>query len=123
MVEGTGDSAMNDLPLFASSHEAEIGAAIVDELAELRAEYLEHIRIEMVRLYRDRRYSDVTPYVSGDDARRYFESLDPPSPEELSRNFLAGVWREKRWIRVGWIKSTTEGSHGNRIAAYQLKEV
>lgn len=92
--------------------EAEKEAAL-DNLAELRADYLERVRAEM------RRWAEDGEPITPDDARAYFESLNPPPPEKLSRNFLACVFREPGWRVVGTYKSETPGSHANRLNVYK----
>lgn len=88
---------------------------------ELRRAYLEALREEMRKLYRQRRMDpDVEEAaVCADDAREIFESWNPPSPENLSRNFLAGVWLPDCWQVVGRTRSNTPNSHGNEIKLYR----
>lgn len=97
---------------------------ILAVLQDLRQQYIEEIRHEMIdrsvrRLgtrFEDR--SIVTP----DEAREYFEKhMDPPPASELSRNFLAGVFRGRGWETVGMMKSRTKGSHANRLFAYRWR--
>lgn len=61
-------------------------------------------------------YYAVTP----DDARVWFEGQDPPS--DMSRNFLAAVFRGSDWVCVGTYKSGTKGSHGNELKKYRRRE-
>lgn len=111
------------LPLFAES-EREKGRRIVGELATLpdRAAYLELIREKMRRVYRLRvdLHGEHGAWVTPDDARRFFESLNPPAG--ISRNFLAGVWREPGWQIVGIYHSATKNSHGNKLNRYRWAE-
>ena len=86
------------------------------EASELRAHYLEIIRREMKR--RGEAGLRCTP----DYARVFFESLDPPPPELLSRNFLGCVFRSGEWQVVGTYQSSTPGSHANRLNIYALKK-
>lgn len=85
------------------------------EASEIRAHYLRLIRKEMRR--RALRGVRVNP----DHARTYFESLNPPGPEELSRNFLGCVFRGKEWVWAGTYRSQTTGSHGNRLNEYEIR--
>lgn len=115
------------------TEEWRVGDQIVRDLSdeEKRARYLDALDGAMVELYRRIVASDVDcppwsrepPYVCGDDARKRFESWDPPSPDDLSRNFLAALWKRKHWrfIDRGHI-SSTEGSHGNALGRYRLDE-
>lgn len=115
---------VHTLPLFASDRtELAKGHAVLDDLAELRAEYLEQVRAEMRRLWHSRLMSlpEERCTVSADDARAAFERLGPPPPEELSRSFLGGVFRTPEWEAVGMTNSTTPGSHGNLIRVYRWR--
>ena len=131
----------SNLPLFSPPEpnpEVEEKHRALEELeeSELRARYLTKIRGAMLRLWR-RRFRflqreagelDLPPaqrwpgypeaVVTPDDAREYFEDLDPPGPEDLSRNFLASVFRGSEWEAVDTYKSRTEGSHANELKAY-----
>jgi hypothetical protein len=104
---------------------------VLENLAEARSAWLEDIRAEMWRLYLERDREQFLewsrgiepaspPYVTADDARAYFESLGPPPPEALSRNFLGSVFRGRAWERVGYTTSRTPGSHANLIAKWQF---
>jgi len=101
--------------LFSQPSEEAEKERVLGDLAELRADYLERIREEV------RRRAEMGMRVTPDDARDYFESLNPPPPEELSRNFLAAVFRTREWEVVGTYKSTTPGSHANRLNEYGLR--
>ena len=85
------------------------------EASELRASYLVVVRGEMRR--RASRGSEVDP----DEARAFFESLNPP--EDLSRNFLACVFRGPEWEACGTYKSQTANSHANELKRYRLREI
>jgi hypothetical protein len=101
--------------------EREIGRRAVAEVASLpeRAAYLQRIRDKMRQVYRMKvdLYGEHGASVTPDDARRYFESMNPPAG--LSRNFLAAVWREPGWEIVGVYHSETRGSHGNKLNRYR----
>jgi hypothetical protein len=97
---------------------------IAKELANYRAESLEKIRDEMIRLWLLRAdcYGVDEATVTPDDARRYFErELDPPPASELSRNFLAVVFRSPEWQTVGRYRSQIAGSHGNELRSYRWR--
>ena len=104
--------------------ERALGHQIVTDLARLRRSYLATIRGRMFVLWMMRvdAHGREKAFVTPDDARAYFESLAPPPPEELSRNFLAGVWKEKGWKKLsgtdGTYYSETKGSHGNELKKY-----
>ena len=110
-VPGASSQALD---LF-TEEDAKHAALDAMEASELRAEYLERIREEMRR--RASGGSEVDP----DEARAYFESLDPP--EDLSRNFLACVFRGPEWEVTGRYKSETPGSHANELKRYRLREI
>ena len=86
------------------------------EASELRQHYLEIIRKEM------RRRAEAGLTATPDDARAFFESLDPPPPELLSRNFLGCTFRTGEWEVVGTYRSRTAGSHANRLNRYRLRK-
>lgn len=115
-----------------------VQADFLDELRELRARdaafadmqeardhYLRLVREEMVRRAHRRFAALGGGYsLSPDVARAFFEKQmqpAPPPPEELSRNFLALVFRGPEWVAVGTYRSTTPGSHGNRLNRYRLR--
>jgi hypothetical protein len=83
--------------------------------SELRAWYLDRVRLEM-RLLAER-WGKATP----DDARQAFEAMDPPDAKTLSRNFLGCVFRQPKWVVVGTYRSQTPGSHANRLNIYALR--
>ena len=85
-------------------------------LEETRADYLDRVRTAM------RRWAEDGHPITPDDARDYFESLNPPGPERLSRNFLGCVFRGREWEVVGTYRSATPGSHGNRLNIYRLRK-
>jgi len=94
---------------------------ILAALGDTRSGWLDEIRAEMARLYERRRTAwGAEAFVTADDARAYFESLSPPPPEALSRNFLGAVFKKKGWRAVGFSHSQTKGSHGNLIRKWQL---
>ena len=110
-LRATAEASGGELTLS----EVEVGERVLDamEATALRAHYLDLVRAHMVTL--DTGYYPVTP----DDARAYFESLDPPPT--MSRNFLACVFRDGQWEACGTYRSKTPGSHGNRLNQYRLK--
>ena len=87
----------------------------LDSLEQTRRIYLDRVRATM------RRWAGDGGAITPDDARDYFESLDPPGPERLSRNFLGCVFRGREWEVVGTYTSATPGSHGNRLNIYRLR--
>lgn len=88
---------------------------ILANLSDSRSGWLEAIRAEMHLLYQRRRTAwGAEAFVTADDARSYFEGLNPPPPEALSRNFLGSVFK-KGWETCGLSNSQTKGRHGNRI--------
>lgn len=105
-------------------------------LEERRGAYLKLIRAAMGRLYGERVYAvrhgigwwdrdgsaEAVAWVSADDARRYFEALNPPA--ELSRNFLGQVFREAGWVALPGrrILSTTPGSHANELKCWAFDQ-
>lgn len=94
--------------------EREIGQQILDTLAEKpgRREYLDALDEAMIELACSRPSRQVRP----DEARKVFESWNPPPPEELSRNFLGALWNRRHWQTDGTTYiSETDGSHGNRL--------
>lgn len=116
----------DSLPLFsppASVPEVEKGHAGVQAAAEApgRGLYLRMVRARMRALYRQRVQVYGVDYpkacVRPDDARAYFETLNPPA--EMSRNFLAAVFREPGWECIGRYRSGTAGSNGNELKAYR----
>lgn len=108
------------------TEEYQVGRRVLTNLSreELRRAYLKALREEMRKLYRRRRLDpDVDePAVCADDARELFESWDPPPAEDLSRNFLAGIWLPDCWVPVGRTRSSTPNSHGNEIRTYEYRE-
>lgn len=99
----------------AFNFESQAKAQALDSLEAIRAEYLERVRAQM------RRWAETGAVVTPDDARAYFESLNPPGPEHLSRNFLGCVFRGAEWEFAGTYKSQTPGSHANRLNMYRLR--
>lgn len=106
--------------------EAQAREAAFSDMEEARRHYLDVVRAEMVRRAHVRfRVLGGGYTMSPDDARVFFERdlrPAPPSAEELSRNFLAGVFRSSEWVAVGTYRSGTPGSHGNRLNRYRLRE-
>ena len=91
--------------------------SILRVLAAVRKEYLRLIRYEMKRL------APMRGYVTAEDAREFFESLeDVPSPNVLNRNFLGAVFKTTDWTTDGaTVCSSTEGRHGNRVFLWRLR--
>lgn len=91
------------------------------EMEELRSAYLKALRSEMHDLWQRRARDPAVeePTVCADDARRIFESWDPPSSDRLDRNFLGQLFRTGNWRKVGYTRSRTDGSHGNLIAEWE----
>ncbi len=116
-LRATSEATGLQLSLVGIEPEVEIGRRALAgmEGEPLRAHYLELVRREMRR--RGAGGGGVTP----DMARKYFESLDPPPPEQLSRNFLGCVFRGREWQAVGTYPSETPGSHGNLLNIYSLR--
>lgn len=113
---------LGGLPMFATREsEIEKKERILATLAVVRKDYLERIRTEMVALYLKRSEEMGDPYVTADDARKVFESWEPP--EDLSRNFLGATFKTKDWAPCGLYLSSTEGSHANRLLRWKLKGV
>lgn len=96
---------------------------IAAEMALYRHLSLSLIRRNMARLWQIRAMTDADAVVTPDDAREYFEGMDPPPPpaSELSRNFLAVVFRTKEWEPVGRYRSQVSGSHGNELRTYRWR--
>jgi len=97
------------------SEEAKRDAALLT-LEQWRKRWLVKIRREMRVLYltRERQYGPGA-FVTGDDARKYFEQL-PNVPMDMSRNFLGAVFKNGDWKTDGrTIKSKTVGGHANRL--------
>lgn len=119
------NAPVSTLPLFAQpapSSELEKGRVGVERAAEApgRALYLRMVRARMRALYRQRVQAYGVDYpkafVSPDDGRAYLESLNPP--ENMSRNFMAAVFREPGWVVVGTYTSATKNGHGNKLQKY-----
>jgi len=100
--------------------EMDIRDDIIEDLAMRRSDYLRRIRRAMVELYEKRATRMAVAYVTADDARRAFESWNPPEPEKLSRNFLGAVFKTSDWEPIGQYHSRTEGSHANRLVRWRL---
>ncbi len=110
---------MAGLPLFENAERLKFEQA-VDALAGARAAYLEPIRAQMREMYFERaRVFGEQARVTPDDARLAFEAMNPPA--DMSRNFLAAVFRESGWAPAGKYISKTSGSHGNELNAYAWK--
>lgn len=117
---------VTELPLFAPPPrvaEEEKGREAVAAAAEPsgKANYLRMVRARMRAIYRSRvgAYGADHPRacVRPDDARAYFETLNPPAG--MSRNFLGAVFREPGWTVVGEYRSGTDRSHGNKLNEYR----
>ena len=50
------------------------------------------------------------------------ESAVRKSRYSYANNINGAIFRDEKWVLVGWIKSTAKGSHGNRIGLYTLKK-
>lgn len=114
---------MSELDLFTAAVAEERARRSPASMEEARAHYLELVRAEMRRRAESRFRALGGGYsLSPDLARSFFESLDPPPPPDLSRNFLACVFRGREWVPVGTYRSTTPGSHGNRLQRYRHRD-
>ena len=80
------------------------------------AELLQALRAELARLPA----ADPTTGagVSADDARPFLERWKLNENGGRKKNYLGCLFRAKGWRREGEKKSTTPGSHGNRIGLY-----
>lgn len=100
----------------------------LERLEAERADWLTRIRQAMRVLFFERREAvlrdggwdgpvgrEADPWVSADDARRWFEDRDPPT--SINRNFLGAVFRLRGWrpLLGRRILSATAGSHANEL--------
>lgn len=58
--------------------------------------------------------------VTGDDVRRVLAERHPEALEGCL-NYLGSVWERDKWAPVGFVRSRTPGSHGNRLVQWRLK--
>lgn len=103
--------------------EWQVGRRILTNLTreKLRRSYLDALDEEMKLLYCRRVREWPRPaYVTPDEARQKFESWDPPSSDDLSRNFLGALWLRGHWQKTGQtIHSETPNSHGNELDCWK----
>lgn len=57
--------------------------------------------------------------VCADDVRAVLAERHPDIDGCL--NWMGGLFRGKEWHAVGFVRSSTPGSHGNRIVKWRLK--
>ena len=115
---------MGTLPLFSRPEEEKADATLRD-FERRDTAWLDALRDELRKLYAARvnRLGEAMAYVTADDARRMMDRdprLRPPAG--TSNNALGALFRTQGWEKLGYTKSTTEGSHGNLIAQWAWQE-
>lgn len=108
---------LSTLPLFAGTEEDAKREAFAS-MEETRAYYLDKVRRKMRALALVRMGQGLHPRATPDEARAAFEEMNPPA--EMSRSFLALVFRGPEWKMAGRYKSATPGSHANVLHVYEL---
>lgn len=110
---------LDKLPLFGPEEEAKNEA--LDTFERETGEWLSRLRDEMRKVY-DYRVNTKGyrfAYVTADDARRLMQHRpDFRPPAGVSMNATGALFRTNGWKVVGYTKSVTKGSHGNRIARW-----
>jgi hypothetical protein len=101
-------------------------ADVLDRMAAERREWLERMRAELVRVYRNRvaffGEHDLRSYVTADDARRIMETRPGFAlPAGASPNLLGSLFRAPGWERSRHRdhQSSTTGSHGNDLFSWR----
>lgn len=96
--------------------------AVLSELADSNAAVLDWLRQRLKIIYRIRCY-DVgvrQAYVSADDARVILDA--DPRFNGKCRSFLGALFKAPGWKPTGeYHKSTTPGSHANRLVAWKYE--
>lgn len=128
-VKGTGEFAYRthapdlfDAKPEPAKPEPAKAADVLDRMASERREWLERMRAELVRVYRNRvaffGEHDLRACMTGDDAQ-HLEKTRPglALPAGASRNTLGVVFRAPGWVHSEHPDhvSTTPGSNGNLI--------
>lgn len=95
--------------------EADVAAGVLEYLDGEYPDVLAWLRRRLVGIYRFRVAADGrdNAYVTADDGRRILPRCPYPVPE--CKNFCGAIFKAKGWRAVGFHKSETPGSHGNRL--------